>query len=112
MIKTTGAEWKRFYTDDTYWPDGAWWDDGEVRINGEEADSEVSLSEIPDDCVITVDGGVVIRPDNDDDISIEEYFNLWKKQQTTVTFVVDVPKEHADAVRAAVTFAGGVVVDR
>jgi hypothetical protein len=35
--RTTGAEFKRFYKDRAFWPDGGiWHDDETVTVNGEE----------------------------------------------------------------------------
>ena len=37
-VKTTGAEFKRFYADSKFWPEGAWYEEEEILADGEEAD--------------------------------------------------------------------------
>lgn len=32
-VKTTGAEFKRFYNDTAFWPEGAWHEDEEIEVN-------------------------------------------------------------------------------
>jgi len=37
-VKTTGAEFKRFYADSEFWPEGASHEEEEILADGEEAD--------------------------------------------------------------------------
>ena len=37
-VKTTGAEFKRFYADSEFWPEGASHEGEEILADGEEAD--------------------------------------------------------------------------
>lgn len=42
--KTTGAEFKAFYSDKAWWPDGTWHEDEEVSIDGAQVDDDTDLS--------------------------------------------------------------------
>lgn len=108
--KTTGAEWKRFYADPQFWPEGAWHEDEEVTIDGRTAGDDDDLSMLNDTAAVTVAGGIVFVQANDDDgPTLEAYFKRWRKQQNTVFLAVEVPREKAEAVRAAIANAGGKV---
>lgn len=107
-IKTTGAEWKKFYTDPDFWPDGTWHDDEEITVNGDVADADDNLEMIDDSAAVTVAGGVVFIHEGDDDgPTLEAYFKRWRKKQTTVFLSVEVSKDKVDAVAAAIAHAGG-----
>jgi hypothetical protein len=108
MVKITGAEWKRFYTDDEAWPDGAWHDGEEITIDGLASD-DVDLSDVPDSAIIKLYGGVMYMNDTEDGPSLEAYFKRWRKRQSTTVLIVEVANELADAVRDAIVAAGGKV---
>lgn len=108
--KTTGAEWNRFYTDTTAWPDGWFHEDEEVTVNGV-FDEDADLANVPDDAVITVRGGIIYEGDyTNEGNSVEGHFKKWRKAQTTVFLVVEVHKDKANELKAAITAAGGKVV--
>ena len=109
--KTTGAEFKRFYKDPAFWPDGVWHEDETVTVNGEEVGPNGELGKIADDAVVTVDGGIVLGPKwKENEPSFEGYFKSWRKQQTTKSFVVECDESKLEAVKAAIKAAGGRVV--
>jgi hypothetical protein len=110
MIKTTGAEFKRFYSDATTWPDDVWHDDECVLVDGGAWDHPEGYEAIPDAAKVEVsDGGVYGLPNNKE-ISFEGYFKQWRKRQTTTTFLVECDLTKVDEVKAAVKAAGGKVV--
>lgn len=113
MIKTNGAEFKRFYTDDAFWPDSdgsTWHEDELVTVDGK--CYEQDYSNVPDSAVVTIADGIVFshKWDSESAPSFETYFKRWRKLQTTETFTVEAPKDKLDAIKAAIKAAGGKVV--
>ena len=110
MVKVTGSEWNRFYADAEAWPDGAWYEDEEITVDGKTAGDDFDLSAVPDGAMLTVKGGVVyLKEDTNEGPSLEAHFKRWRKRQTTTVLVVEVPHEAAEAVRTAIAAAGGKV---
>lgn len=109
-VKITGAEWKRFYNDPEAWPEGAWHDDQEILVDGETIDGDYDLTKVPDAATLTLAGGVFFLKGTEEGPSLETHFKRWRKRQATEVFVVEVPREAAEAVRAAIAAAGGKVV--
>lgn len=119
--KTTGAEFKRFYTDPKYWPsessqssaaDNIWHEDATIIVNGEEIGPTTDLMTMPDAADVRIEGGIVLgsRWQNDDEPSFETYFKRWRKEQSTKSFLVECDESKLEAVLAAVKAAGGKVV--
>jgi hypothetical protein len=114
--KSTGLEFKRFYLDDTYWPKGGstYYDDVLLHVDGRDLQDTEDPRDIADNSVLeirsgwvmgipaVVAGGVV-------DMSLEDYFTHWQRQQTTATLVVECPRAALEQVIAALTAAGGTV---
>lgn len=109
-VKTTGIEFKQFYNDPKFWPEGAWHDDELITIDGVEAGCDVDLSKVEDGAKLVIEGGAVLTKDNDQVNSLEGYFKKWRKEQSTVTMVVTVDKSKEDAVVEAIKAAGGKIV--
>lgn len=116
--KTTGAELKAFYNDDSYWQkdsgpvdDDIWHEDLVLKVNGVVQPSEFSISvDLKDeDQVIIVDGLIMSRQPEFKNRSFETFFKAWKKQQSIVYLAVTVPIEKMEAVRAAILAAGGTI---
>jgi hypothetical protein len=110
MVKTNGAEFRRYYADPAFWPDGAYHDDAIVCVNGvEEVDFDADA--IPDAAVVSIEGGGVFgfAANDGDPPSMEAHFKRWRKTQTTAVFTVECPKDKFDAVKAAIKAAGGKV---
>lgn len=111
-IKTTGAEFKRFYSDKEFWPDGhsVWHEDEYITVDGVDIDGDYDLTEVPDDSRMTIEGGAVMderHPDKEQ--SFEGYFKKWRKNQSTATIIVEVPKDKLEEVTIAIKQAGGKV---
>lgn len=110
MIKTTGAEFWRFYNDDKFWPDGAWHDDTLVKVNGEVID-DYEPKNIPDNAQVLIDGGVIFMDEHgDENVAFESHFRKWRKAQDTESIVIECPKDKIDAVKAAIKAAGGKIL--
>lgn len=111
MIKTTGAEWKAFNLADAYWGE-FYLDDEAITVNGKEIDPyDYEPSKLNDADEVKIDGGYVVdqAKGSDREYSLDTFFKRWRKQQTTEYLSVEVPKDKADAVRAAIVAAGGKV---
>lgn len=97
-VKMTGAQYKAFLAAD--WGPDAYWEEAEISVNGQEAPEDgVDEASIKDTDVITITGGAICqdqvkRPH--DWINAEPFARKWLKAQSTVTLMVDVPREHAD----------------
>jgi len=110
MIRITGEEWKRFYADENYWPEGAWHEDEEIIINGETADTDTIdlANEVKDGDIMIVRGGTVFC-DQVEPKSLEGNIRKWKKAQNYTMLLVWCPKKNVEAVTEAVKLAGGKV---
>lgn len=110
-IKTTGAEWKHFYKDPTFWPEGVWHEDEVITVNGEQVDEyDFSHEDVGDEDRMTIDGGYVAGlMGKAEPPSLEAYFKRWRKLQRTAFGAVDCPKDKVEAVKASIIAAGGKV---
>lgn len=106
--KTTGAEFKKFYEDDSVWPDGSFHEDTVILVDGVDA-KDSDFSAISDTANVCIESGWVFLPDKDDGIALGTYFNRWRKRQSLQTILVEVDADKLDAVIAAVKAAGGKV---
>lgn len=113
-IKTTAAEFVRFYTDPEFWPEGHWHDDEEITIGGKEASLGSldwhDLKQLPPDTKIGISNGGVMDKDSNEIDTFEGYFRKWRKKQTTVSILVECDREKVDVVTAAIKAAGGRIV--
>ena len=111
MIKTTGKEFKAYYTDKKAWPDGAWHECDIVTVNGVvDDDFYFDVGKLPDNAKITIEGGIVLKDDQaTDGPTMESHFRAWRKKQNTTFLSVEVQKDKADALRELIKQAGGKV---
>lgn len=107
--KTTGAEFKAFYSDKAWWPEGVWHEDEEITIEGEPPSGYFDLSEVANDARMVLANGYVTNDNNDELGSFEGYFRKWRKKQTTTFLAVEVQNDKVEVVKAAVIAAGGKV---
>lgn len=110
--KASGAEFKRFYTDNVYWPQdegNTYHEDQSILVNGAEYDGD--FEDIADDALVSIDGGIVFGPQWDgNEPSFETYFKRWRKLQSTVSMMVEVDRSKEEALRAAIGAAGGKIL--
>mgnify|MGYP006998740667 FL=1 len=111
-LKTNGAEFKRFYNDAAFWPEGAWHEDEDIEVNGSPLSEDSGIEEVPDDAVVKIAGGAVIGLPGCENggPSFEGYFKKWRRVQNTASFVVECDKANLDALKVAIRAAGGKVV--
>lgn len=107
--KTTGAEFKSFYSDKAWWPEGVWHEDEEITIEGEAPADDFDLSDVADDARMVLAFGYVANDEGDELGSFEGYFRKWRKKQTTAFLVVEIQLDMVGAVKAAIIAAGGKV---
>lgn len=119
-INTTGRDFKRFYNDDAVWKppgskEGAYFDDVAIYVDGNDwEDTGKDYTDIPDDAKVSFSGGSWY-PDQTtaaqyEGRNFETVFKKWRKAQTHTTIIVEVALENIDAMKAAVTAAGGKVL--
>ena len=108
-VKTTGAEFKRFYADPKYWPDGVWHDDDVVVVNGVH-DSEADLAIMDDAASVMIESGYVISADDSDLGELAAYFKKWQREQSHVSVLVEVGKADAGRLAEFVKQVGGKVL--
>lgn len=81
-IKTTGAEFWRFYEDEKAWPEGAWHEDTVVKVDSEVVDDYTSEL-LPDTAQVVIDGGVIYMDEyGDKSAAFESHFRKWRKAQS------------------------------
>ena len=94
-MKTSGAEWKQFITDDPYWDD-MWIEHWSLLIDGIEytEESDLNLSEdIADTAIIQINSGEVVGERTEQVFTLKSFFKKWKTKQTTKKFIVEIPLE-------------------
>jgi len=114
-VKTTGAEYKAYVneTNPEFWPDGAWYDDVILSVNGVVIGDDVESvdpDKLTDSDKVEIICGTYYRHSEDaDPISLETHFKRWRKAQTHVYISVQVHRDKLDAVKAAIKASGGSV---
>lgn len=112
-VKTTGAEFKRFYNDSAFWPEGAWHEDEEIEVDGSPISGDLAIEDVPDNAILKLTGGYVLGlPNNDrgEGPSLESHFKKWRKAQNTVSFVVECDKKDVGMLKETIRIFGGKVV--
>lgn len=108
--KTTGAEFKAFYRDKTFWPKDAWHEEEEITIDGAAPPFGFDLDSVPDNANLVLANGYVSNENGDELGSFEGYFRKWRNKQTTKFLAVEVPNEKINEVKDAIIEAGGKVI--
>ena len=114
MTELNGAEWKAFYSDEAFWPEGndevegRVHDDVLIHLNGSPSDQMLDDPDsIKDSDKLVIESGYVATDWMEYIDELDAYFESWRKQQDTVTFVVRCNPKDLDAVKSAVKNAGG-----
>lgn len=114
----SGLEFKKFYSDDTFWGGNTYHDDVLVKEHGGNkvwADGD-DLHSVPEVAVVTIESGWVdeINPDltgGATEMSLEDYFKVWQGKQTAPlkVLVVECSAQDEARVREAILEAGGKI---
>lgn len=116
--KTTVAEFRDFYKDESVWLNDAWYEDLSIIVSGSPVDDDVDWSNppasMPLSSPMTISGGVLLRPKTKgssqcDGLDMEREFNRWRKAKTSTTVAITVANEKLDALKAFVKELGGKV---
>jgi hypothetical protein len=108
MIKTTGAEFKRFYDDPSVWGWNGWCEDIELNVNNSIIIDQ-EIDSLADSDNIQILNGVIYF-DDESDASLETTFKKWRKRQITTILMVEVPKEKAEALKIEIRNLGGRII--
>lgn len=106
-VKTTGLEFKKFFTDDDFWPEG-WSHEGVIMINRGDC-IEFDMDDIKDDAIVCFQHGVVLDEEYASRGSFESFFKKWRRKQTIKSILVECDVAKFEAVKAAIKLAGGRV---
>ena len=111
-VTTNGAEFKRFYTDRSYWPEVAWHEDSItelIEVNGAKPESDVY--HISDDDEVKILNGVVLLDwGGNKSTDFVAFFQKWLKLQSTRTLRIEVNASKFDELMAAIKLLGGKVL--
>ena len=110
-VKATGAEIKAFMNDDEFWSQKgeSWAEEVEFEINGS-VSYDLNTDTLNDDDQIKLVDGYVVMEQEEEAVSLTTFFRRWRKTQTTAYLSVEVPKDKADIIKAAIKAAGGKVI--
>ncbi len=109
MVKTNGKEFKAFYNDKRFWPEGTYHEGESISIDGVECDSD-NYYIMPDDVSVVIRGGVVFRYDGRNDAEeLESYFKRWRKKSKKRYIVIAIDHEKVDKVKKVVAKLGGKI---
>jgi len=87
-MKVSGKVWKEYLAS---WPDGQWYDDHDMTVNGIE---DTGDEDPKDTDVVAITCGVVYESESDwEGKSLTSHFSKWKKSLTVDTLVITVPKD-------------------
>jgi hypothetical protein len=93
MIKTNGAEFKKFYNDPLVWVNECYHDDVAFKINGKTPPFSLDMAEdIKDTDIIEFEGGFIVTGEEVTQ-DFGETFLVWQKAQTAVIVAVHIPKD-------------------
>jgi hypothetical protein len=104
-IKLSGKDFKKFYTDKEYWPEDMWHESETVTVEGVELEESYDYTEIADDAVVRVTGGVVQRDsafDKDESMTFERFLKIWIKRQSRVRLIVEVHKDDLSSFKSTI----------
>lgn len=98
-MKTNVAEFRRFYADNSYWPEGSWIDDWYIEVDGKEIDPD-DIDVASGTSTVTVQAQVYFDAnDIENSVSLDTFFHHWKKLQTHTKVVLEIPVDSIDCLR-------------
>lgn len=103
-VKTTGAEFAKYYADPKVWPDGAYHDREEISVNGEYVDE---YDDISGDARVLIECGDVIFEDGSS-VEMTKHFRKWKKSQTTAFITIECDKNLVEQIKSELKKISGI----
>lgn len=111
MELTNGKTYKEFYNDARFWHSQAWHEGELLLVNGRDW-GDKSVDAIPDDAVVSINGGVV-QCENYDwhgcDMTMDALFAVWRGDDSNKTLLVKVPLAQYEAFCQYLQIIGGHV---
>lgn len=95
-MKTNGKEFKAFYNDQSYWPEDAYVEEMNLKINGVEQ-SDVDTDKLLDEDQIRITYGSVVKGERI--VSLTSFFKKWRKQQSVTSVVVEIDNDKLEAIK-------------
>lgn len=109
-VKISGADFKKFYNDKKWWPDGIWHEEESISVNGVEKDCyETDYDKILDSDLLVISGGCVLS-DKREICSMETYIRRWKSALAERIILVKAPQKKLGDIVGAIKGAGGKVI--
>jgi len=109
MTTISGVDFKKFYSDKKFWPEGVWHDDSVVTVNGEH-DPDANLEIVADDAIIRIESGYVMTAEDEEISPLATYYAKWAKEQAYRTVMVEIEHAKVSQLEALVSEIGGKVV--
>ncbi len=111
-VRMDGVTFKRYFEDNQAWPEGTYYDDAEILIDGTPFTDGVDTDALADNAIIEIRDGLILHESDVgvDGTSLVSHARRWLKQQTLQRLIVEVDADKLDAVRMAVKAAGGVIL--
>lgn len=110
MIKTTGTEWNRFYSDPHIWGEGAWHEEETITVTVDEVEVDhTDLTSLPEKSIVKLSGGIVFSPISEKGQSLEGLFKKWRKNQSSTILIVEVDNAKLEALKTVITANGGKI---
>lgn len=106
-VKMTGAEYKRFMTDETLWGEDGYFYDAFLSVDGKEEGDGIDIKILADTAAIRIEGGTVFDLPGGQKMSLEGLFRKWKRLQDTDTFLVTCPKAQTETIKTLIKNNGG-----
>lgn len=111
VVKLTGAEWAAFMDDKAEWPEGAWFDDEQITVNGtawEEGWDGEQLE--PSDKVVLIGGAFYPDESARTFFDSEAKVRKWLKARNVTILTIEVVNEAAADLKAELKARTGVKV--
>lgn len=97
-VKTSGRDFKRWYSDEKEWPKEAYHEDETIKVNGQKIGEDDELQDVDDNDEIVLSGGCIYFGDGDANkvISMESALRRWLKnkshEESFDRILVEIPK--------------------
>jgi hypothetical protein len=105
-VKMTGAEWNAWMADKAAWPDGAYYEDEDMKIDGVQVGDDGVAGDLAADAKVSISGGRFYESDGPVDWSNSKSFEAvarrWLKARSVETIVVEINRDDAAAFRVLV----------